>query len=166
MKLALLTGAFLALGLAAAPAATPITEDPGILRLATCQDSWFDWQKTDPAKLQKFAAYFRNDFTHSDNDPFAIPKTAKSIGGLHITQVFPGSVGMGVGFSVTVDARFDAAKAMLEKTLGKKLGKCETGDGMHMCELKIAEKRTVTLMASDNPKDSTTLVGCYYFYEK
>ena len=73
---------------------------------------------------------------------------------------------MGVGFSVTVDATFDTARTNLEKALGKPLTKCETSDGMRTCELDIAEKRTLMLMASDDPKASETLVGCYYFYEK
>jgi hypothetical protein len=37
---------------------------------------------------------------------------------------------------------------------------------MRTCELQIGEKKTILLMAEDNPKSTTTLVGCYYFYEK
>ena len=37
---------------------------------------------------------------------------------------------------------------------------------MRTCGLEIAEKRTLMLMAEDSPKATTTLVGCYYFYEK
>ena len=37
---------------------------------------------------------------------------------------------------------------------------------MRSCELEIAEKRTLVLMAEDSAKATTTLVGCYYFYEK
>jgi hypothetical protein len=37
---------------------------------------------------------------------------------------------------------------------------------MRSCELQIAEKRTVMLMAEDDPKATSTLIGCYYFYEK
>ena len=54
----------------------------------------------------------------------------------------------------------------IEKAAGKPLTKCETGEGMRSCELQIGEKRTLMLMAEDNPKATTTLVGCYYYYEK
>jgi hypothetical protein len=37
---------------------------------------------------------------------------------------------------------------------------------MRTCELPIAEQRTVMLMSGYPPNDKTTLVGCYYFYEK
>jgi hypothetical protein len=81
--------------------------------------------------------------------------------------VFPESVGMGVGFSIVVNANFTKTKTSLEKKLGKTINKCEPpSDNMRTCELEIAEKKTITLMAEDNPKSTTTLVGCYYFYEK
>ena len=73
---------------------------------------------------------------------------------------------MGVGFSVVVDAPFDKARKVFEKALRKTLEKCEASDNMHSCELDIAEKRTFTLMAEDNPNAAKTLVGCYYYYEK
>ena len=141
-------------------------DDPLIENLALCRDSWLDWKKTDPAKLDSFSAFFRSAFTHNGNDAFFVPKSAMVIDGLKVTQVFPESVGMGLGFSVLVDAKFDVAKQVLEKKLGKPLRKCETGDGMRICELPIAEQRTVTLMSGVPPNDKMTLVGCYYFYEK
>lgn len=141
-------------------------DDPRLESLALCRESWLDWQRTDPAKLDSFAAYFRSAFSHSGNDAFATPKSAAAIDGLKVIQVFPESVGMGVGFSVLVEARFDVARGALERALGKPLRQCETSDGMRACELPIAEQRTVTLMAGDAPNDKTSLVGCYYFYEK
>ena len=141
-------------------------DDPGMARMAACQDSWFDWQKSDPAKLKAFADRFHAAYTQKADDPFFVPKAESSVDGLKIAQVFPGSVGMGVGFSITVDAKFDVAKAMLAHRAGKPLGHCETSDGMRSCELQIAEQRTVTVMASDDPKATQTLIGCYYFYEK
>jgi hypothetical protein len=137
-----------------------------IERMATCQDSWVDWTKHDPARMKAFGDDFRADFSHSGNDAFATPKKPKTVAGLNVSQVFPESVGMGVGFSVTVDAPFDETKRHLEKMLGKAFAKCEAGDGMHSCERQIAEQRTLTLMAEDNAKSAATLVGCYYFYEK
>jgi hypothetical protein len=74
---------------------------------------------------------------------------------------------MGVGFSVIVNATFETTKAALEKRLGKPISKCEPPSGnMRTCELEIGEKKTIALMAEDNPKATKTLFGCYYFYEK
>lgn len=137
-----------------------------IERMATCQDSWVEWTKTDPARMKAFGDDFRADFSHNGNDAFAMPKTPKTVVGLRVTQVYPESVGMGVGFSVMVAAPFDEARRRLEKALGKPREKCETGDGMRTCEREIAPQRTLTLMSDDNPKAATTLLGCYYFYEK
>ena len=149
-------------------AASPIQAGgvASIERMATCQDSWLEWTKNDPARMKTFGDDFRADFSRHGNDAFVVPKTPKTVAGLHVTQVFPESVGMGVGFSVTVDAPFDAARHNLEKVLGKPFVKCESGDGMRTCERQIAEQRTLTLMAEDNAKSATTLVGCYYYYEK
>ena len=141
-------------------------DDTGVQRLALCQDSWIDWQKTDPAQMKKFADYFRAKFTPHDNDPYWLPKANISIMGLRATQVFPESIGMAVGFSVTVEAPFDVARRAVERSIGKKVGGCERGDDMQMCGLEIAKERTVTLMAEDSPKAKEALVGCYYLYEK
>jgi len=141
-------------------------DDPRVENLALCRDSWLDWKNTDPAKLNSFVAFFRSAFTRNDNDAFSTPKSAMAIDGMKVMQVFPESVGMGVGFSVVVDARFDVAKQAVEHALGKPLGHCEIGDGMRICELPIAARRTVTLVSGDTPNDKTTLVGCYYLYEK
>ena len=138
----------------------------GIERLATCQDSWLEWKQTDPVQMKKFADSFQRDFLRKEKDPFFVPKSAQTIAGLSVLQVFPESVGMGVGFSVVVGASFDKTRTSLEQKIGKFLKKCETGDNMRMCELEIAEKKTIMLMAEDNVKSTTTLVGCYYFYAK
>jgi hypothetical protein len=141
-------------------------DDVSLARMATCQDSWLDLQKSDPAGLQAFGQRLHAAFSQHDNDAFVVPMSRTEILGLRITQLFPNSVGMGVGFSVTVAAKYDEAKHRLEKTLGKPLVHCETSDGMRSCDLQIAEKRTVMLMAEDDPRATSTLIGCYYFYEK
>ena len=164
MKRAFATWTFIVLDAAITPGWA--ADDAGIERMATCRDSWLDWNKSNPAQLKKFGDGFRADFSRSGNDPFFVPKKEKRIAGLRVTQAFPDSVGMGVGFSATVEATFDKARQVFEKSLGKKLGKCEMGDGMRSCELGIADKRTFMLMAEDNSKSTTTLVGCFYYYEK
>jgi hypothetical protein len=162
MKFTALAGAALLLVIAPARGA----DDISLAHLATCQDSWLDLQKNDPAGLQAFGQRLHADFSQHGNDPFVVPRSRTEIAGLRVTQLFPNSVGMGVGLSVTVEAKFDDARRRLEKMLGKKLAHCETSDGMRTCALQIAEKRTVMLMAEDDPKAASTLIGCYYFYEK
>ncbi len=141
-------------------------EDMTLTRMATCQESWLDWQTKDPAQLKKFGDQLHAEFSQHGNDPFVVPNASVSVAGLRVLQLFPNSVGMGVGLSITVDAPFDKARQAIEKVAGKPLTKCETSDGMRTCGLEIAEKRTLMLMAEDNAKATTTLVGCYYYYEK
>jgi len=51
--------------------------------------------------------------------------------------------------------------------IGKSFSKCEPpSDNMRTCELEIGEKKTILLMAEDNVKSKTTLLGCCYFYAK
>lgn len=159
-----LAGALIALACIIAPARA--ADDAELTRMALCQDSWLDWSKNDPAKLKAFGENFRVNFTHKDNDAFTTPKAEVSVAGLRVVQAYPDSIGMGVGFSLLLAAGFDKTRATMEKALGKKLGHCETSDGMQSCELQIADQRTVTLMSGDDPKTKQTLVGCYYYYEK
>ena len=162
MKFAALAGA--AFSLVITPALGD--EDVSLTRMATCRDSWFDLQKSDPAGLQAFGQRLHAGFSQHDNDAFVVPKSRTEVLGLRVTQLFPDSVGMGVGISMTVSARFDEAKLRMEKALGKRFAHCDSSDGMRSCELQIAEKRNVMLMAEDDPEATSTLIGCYYFYEK
>ncbi len=164
MKILSLIAAGIVLQCAIAPARAG--DDAVVTRLATCQDSWYDMQKSDPAQFKKIADHIRTGFTPHDNDPYSLPKADTSILGLHVTQVYPESIGMGVGFSVTVAAPFSEARAALEKAIGKRLLHCEASDGMNSCDLTLSEKRNITLMAEDDTKATQTLIGCYYFYEK
>jgi hypothetical protein len=151
-----------------AVASAHAADNLGIERLAMCQDSWLEWKSSDPAQLKKFAESFQAAFLHKkDTDPFFVPRSSQTVVGLPLAQVFPESVGMAVGFSVVVNANFDTTKASLEKKLGKSINKCEPpSDNMRACQLEIAEKKMIVLMAEDSPKSATALFGCYYFYEK
>ena len=142
------------------------SDNPTIERLATCQDSWVDWKENSPGKLNQLVQYFRAGFTRKESDPFFVPTSAQTVAGLPVARVFPESDGMGVGFSVWVNANFDQTRIALERKIGRSLKQCETGDNMRMCSLELGQKKTITLMAEDNPKSSMTLIGCYYFYEK
>jgi hypothetical protein len=164
MKRHTLAGGALALGILFRPAFA--ADDEAFTRMALCKDSWAEWQKSDPAKLKAFADSFHARFSPHDNDPYFLPKANVSVIGFHVSQAFPGSVGMGVGFSLTVDATFDDTRKALEKALGKSLQKCESGEDMRTCELELAPQRNVMLLAEDKPDAKRTLIGCYYFYEK
>jgi hypothetical protein len=162
MKFASLAGAAFLLAVVPAWAG----DDVPLTRMATCRDSWLDWQKSDPARLTAFARQLHGQFSPHGDDPFLVPMSNIWIAGLRVTQLFPDNVGMGVGFSATVAGKFDETKRRLEKSLGKPIAHCETSDGMRSCGLPIAEKRTVMIMAEDDPHSTSTLIGCYYFYEK
>jgi hypothetical protein len=143
------------------------TDNLVIERLATCQDSWLDWKSSDPVRLKKFADSFQSDFLRKESDPFFVPKSSQTVAGLPVAKVIPQSIGMAVGFSVVVNANFVKTRTNLEKKIGKLFKKCEPpSDNMRTCELEIGERKTILLMAEDNVKSTTTLFGCYYFYEK
>lgn len=140
-------------------------DDLIIERMATCQDSWLDW-KNDPAGLKKLSASIRSSFLQKQGAPFLVPKSKQTVVGLPVVQLFPDNIGMAVGFSVIVDANFETTRKSLEKKIGKAFKKCETDDNMQSCELEIGEHKTITLMAEENVISKTTLIGCYYYYEK
>lgn len=140
-------------------------DDINIERMATCQDSWFEW-KNDPSKLENLAKYIMSNFVEKENSAFLVPKSEISAFGLKVVQLFPGSIGMAVGFSAIVEADFKTTRASLEKRLNKSFKKCETGDNMLTCELEIGEKKTILLLAEEDGKIVNTLIGCFYYYEK
>jgi len=143
---------------------TQAAEDPAMLRLLTCQDSWLDW-KNDEARMRRFVNTVEAQYVRSEQGTAFTPKAPTTVLGHPVAQVYPQSVGMGLGYSVVVNAPFTVARQSFEKQLGRPL-KCSTSDGMRACELPVAEKKTAMLMASDNPSNKTTLLGCYYYYEK
>ncbi|MEI9888026.1 MAG: hypothetical protein WDN08_16290 [Rhizomicrobium sp.] len=155
-----------ALLLALLPVSAGAADDASLTRMALCRDSWLDWQKAGDPRLQKFAEQFRAGFAPHGNDPYVVPKAPVTIAGFRVLQLYPGSVGMGVGFSVLVDAPFDAVRRRVEHSAGKPLKDCETGDGMRSCAVQLAERRTLMVLTQDPPKNASTLLGCYYYYEK
>lgn len=139
--------------------------DDLIEQLATCRASWFDW-KDDPARMRTLAEAFNAAFVPKSEGSTFVPKGRVLVAGLPVSQAYPQSVGMGVGFSVVVDAAFEDARSHVEKATGTSLKKCEMGEGMRSCAAEIAEKRTLMVMGAEKGGPKTTLVGCYYFYEK
>lgn len=139
-------------------------DDPGLLRLASCQDSWLDWRR-DETQMKRFADLVLGGFSRQDRSPAFIPQSPSSLLGFPITELYPQSVGMGLGFSVAITASFDEARQGFEKLLGKPMA-CSRGEGMRNCELVLGEKKTAMLMAPDKAGSRQALVGCYYYYEK
>lgn len=155
------TAPLLAVALTTATTAT----DPRIADLALCRESWLEWKTSDPARLESMATYLRSGFTRGD-DGALTPTAALTLAGLKITKVLPDSVGMGVGFSVLVEAPFDFTRRAVERELGRPLNDCDASDGMRSCGLEVRPQRTVTVAADFPQRSRTTLVGCYYLYEK
>jgi hypothetical protein len=160
--LALALAATLA-GIAAGPTAHA-ADEPQLQRLALCQDSWLDW-KDDEARMARFASHFESRFERSPQGDAFAPKAPVQALGRTVTQVYPQSVGMGVGFSLVVNADFAQARAAIEQQLGKPMN-CTTGEGVRSCELKLGPKKTALLMNGQNGQAKTSLVGCYYFYQQ
>jgi|GEM_PF-939689 len=153
----------LALVICSSPALAAPADDATLQRLATCQDSWLDWSEGHP-RMKQYADFVRTRMQQQDDGATFVPKTAMTVAGLPIEQVFPQSVGMGVGFSAIVHADFAETRRGFEKQLGKPMS-CKTSDGTPACELTIGDKKTAILM-TDNPRSARTLVGCYYFYQQ
>lgn len=139
-------------------------DEPNLLRLASCQDSWLDW-KDDPVRMRRFGAGLEQRFVDKERGGAWEPKSATSLLGFGVAEVYPQSVGMGLGFSVVVNAPFMQVRQAYEKLLGKPLA-CQTSDGMRACELPLAENKTAMLMAGEKADSKSTLLGCYYYYEK
>ena len=138
--------------------------EPSLDSMATCRDSWLDW-KDDPTRGAKFTESLRANYKE-DRGGFLLPKAPKALLGLPVARVYPESAGMAVGFTVLVNSGFEVARKAVEKSLGKPL-KCDPGhpgDEIFGCELELGPKKTVMIATED--KSKSTLIGCYYFYEK
>lgn len=141
------------------------TDDASVLRLLTCQDSWLEW-KNDPAQQQKFVDTVKANFKQNGRDGLFVPIKPMAILGLDVVQLYPQSVGMGVGYSVVVNASFDMTKAALEKQLGKPFAHCESATEGRSCERELAKQKTVMMVEGSRGSNPKTLFGCYYLYEK
>jgi len=82
-------------------------DDLSVERMATCRDSWLDWKKSDAAQLKIFADHLGSILSKEESEGSFPTRTSISVAGLHVVRVLPQSVGMGMGFSVTVEAPFD-----------------------------------------------------------
>jgi hypothetical protein len=116
-------------------------DKPLIERLATCQDSWFEWKSSDPARLQQFVAGFQSDFSQKERGPFFVPKSSQTVIGLPVAQVFPESVGMRRRLSSAIAPKFETDESGPRRRIGKP-SKCEPpSDNMRTCGWRSARKR-------------------------
>lgn len=140
-------------------------DDRLLLQLATCQESWTDWDKSSP-NVDNFRKMFSTDFKQKGGGASFVSITPLSILGYNVNEVYPDSVGMGVGFSLLVDGEFDKVKASLEKQVGKTIAECSKEGDSRSCGHTFSEKRTLMLVEGGRGKNAKTLFGCYYFYAK
>ena len=84
-------------GLAVPQTHAQTTDDAGVLRLLTCQDSWMEW-KGDPIEEQKFVDAQKANFRQNESDGSFVPIKPMAIVGHRIVQLYPQSVCMGVGY--------------------------------------------------------------------
>ena len=119
----------------------------------------------DPAQTKKMAEVFNSTFDSPANDGSFAPKQKTQVVGLPVAQVYPESVGMGVGFSVVLAASFDEARAHVEKAVGKALGSCEHGDGMQTCGLD-RQGTDDHLDGRRARHEEANAARLYYFYAK
>jgi len=146
----------------AMPTGAFAADDIVLQRLATCQDSWYDWKEGDP-RMTQYTAYIASRLAQADGAAFT-PTAPMTVFSMPVSLVFPQSVGTGVGFSMMVGGDIAQVRKRYEAQLGKPMT-CATSDGSPTCELQVSAKKTVILM-SEGPRSRTTLAGCYYFYQK
>jgi hypothetical protein len=161
MKLA--NTCMLALPLAFAFAPARAASEPNLESMVTCQESWLDW-KDNPARGKKFGEHLHAAYT-AQKDGYLVPKAKAALFGLAVKGVYPESIGMGLGFSVSVAGSFDVSRAAVEKALGKSLVCAADSDEVRACQFELGPNKTV-MVVGDTGDTKTALIGCFYFYEK
>lgn len=163
--LSVLLAAALSTSVAGLPSGSE-TEDIHLGQLATCQESWLDWEDDDQ-RMGQYIDRFNTNYTRIEEEPAFLPKTPAKVLDFPLVKVYPQSVGMGVGFSVQLDGQFSKIRSQVEERLGNPL-ECSSDEDMTSCGLELGQNKTVTLTAfgDDAGADSANLLGCYYYYEK
>ena len=163
MKLTRLVSAILLFSIVASSAQA--ADDKLFLSLATCQESWLDW-KNIPPKIGPYKDRINSDLKRVEGTAGYTPLKPLTLLDFNVAEVYPGSVGMGLGFSVVVNAEFDRVKASLEKQTGKRITECSFHENTRDCGYPLAERKTLTLTEVTKGTSAKTLFGCYYYYEK
>jgi hypothetical protein len=155
----------LAVGVATSTAADAAELNPVLTRLATCEDSWLDWRR-DEASMRRFGEQLMAQFKLDEKRRVWVPKGTVTWLGHEVSEITPESVGMGLGFAVLLKTTHQVARPAYERAMGRTLERCENGDGMHSCELKLAEKKTAVMMSPTRKPELGTMLGCYYYYQQ
>lgn len=146
--------------------ASAATELPALLqRLATCEDSWLDWRR-DQTRMSAFADALRAHFKPQDRSPVWVPLHPIRWLGAEVLEITPESIGMGLGFGITLKAPLPKLKAGFERAVGQPMKSCGQGDGMSTCESELAPKKTAMMAAPSSKPELGTLLGCYYYYQQ
>ena len=140
-------------------------DDKLFLDLATCQESWLEW-KNIPQKMNPFKERVNSELKQTEGTAGYTPLKPMSLLGFNLVEVYPGSVGMGLGFSVVVNAEFEKVKASLEKQTGQRITECSVHENTRDRGYSLAERKTLTVTEVAKGKDAKTLFGCYYYYGK
>jgi hypothetical protein len=139
-------------------------EERRLWELATCQVSWLPWLD-DKRRMTAYIDGFDADYTRSEDEPAFLPKGPSKLMGFPLIKVYPQSVGMGVGFSLQLAGTLAKVRVEVEHLLGKPLD-CSVSDEMTSCGFELDPKRTITLAADGDGTGKTSLLGCFYYYEK
>lgn len=139
-------------------------EPDRLVKFATCQDSWLEW-KDDARRTDQYVESFDQGFTRIEEEAAFLPKDALVALGFPVTKVYPQSVGMGVGFSILLAAPLQQVRVQVEKLVGKPL-QCSVDEGMTSCSIELAEKKSVMLASEGDAAEKSSLLGCFYYYEK
>jgi hypothetical protein len=139
-------------------------EERRLGQLATCQESWLGW-RDDERRMTEYIEGFEADYTRSEEEPAFLPRGPSKVLGFPLIKVYPQSVGTGVGFSLQLVGSLAQVRAQVEQVLGKSLD-CSVSDEVMSCGFEIDPKRTITLAADGDGTGKTSLLGCFYYYEK
>lgn len=138
--------------------------DTQLQRLALCQDRWTDL-KDDAVRMSWFGNYIETRFNRGASDDVFSPKSPTRVLGWSVTHIYPQSVGMGVGFSLTVKVDHARARAAIANQVGQPMN-CTASEGVRSCAVEPGCKRTAVLMAGQNGRALSSLMGCYHFYRQ
>lgn len=164
----MLTAALFAAILAspAVPASAPAMgfDSDSLARLAMCQGSWLDW-KDDEVRMARYIGQFDTGFKRIEAEAAFLSNAPITVLGFPLIKVYPQSVGMGVGVSVSLGAPLTKVRAEVEHAIGKPL-ECSNEEGTTYCGASTADSKSVTLAAAGDGTGNESLLGCMYYYEK
>lgn len=139
--------------------------DPLLQRLATCKDSWLDWQRDD-ASMERFVEALEKQFRRDEKKRIHVPRSGVRFLGHPVTEVIPQNMGIGLGFGVTLKAPMADVRPNFEQAIGKKFEMCQADGGLTTCAVEIGPRKTAMLVAPTDRPEIGTQVGCFYNYQR